>query len=58
MRHHRQRVRRLREPSFRAPVDRTSDPQTPLTRHKFSGKQLIVKSPDPNEHWKVAWEHY
>ena len=26
--------------------------------YKFSGKQLIVKSPDPNEHWKVAWEHY
>ena len=24
----------------------------------FSGKQLIVKSPDPNEHWQVAWEHY
>jgi len=34
MRHHRQRVRRLREPSFRAPVDRTSDPQIPLTRPK------------------------
>jgi hypothetical protein len=26
--------------------------------YKFSGKQLIVKSPDPNEHWQVAWEHY
>ena len=25
---------------------------------EFSGNQLIVKSPDPNEHWKVAWEHY
>jgi Lipocalin-like domain len=25
---------------------------------EFSGKQLIVKSPDPNEHWRVAWEHY
>lgn len=25
---------------------------------EFSGKQLIVKSPDPNEHWKVAWEPY
>jgi hypothetical protein len=30
-----------------------------LTRvYEFSGKQLIVKSPDPNEHWKLAWEHY
>jgi hypothetical protein len=30
-----------------------------LTRlYEFSGKQLIVKSPDPNEHWRVAWEHY
>jgi len=30
-----------------------------LTRvYELSGKQLIVKSPDPNEHWKVAWEHY
>ncbi|HZT69850.1 MAG TPA: lipocalin-like domain-containing protein [Terriglobia bacterium] len=26
--------------------------------YEFSGKQLIVKSPDPNEHWRVAWEHY
>jgi hypothetical protein len=25
---------------------------------EFSGKQLIVKSTDPNEHWRVAWEHY
>jgi hypothetical protein len=25
---------------------------------KFSGKQLIVKSPSPDEHWRVAWEHY
>jgi len=24
----------------------------------FSGKQLIVKSTRPDEHWKVAWEHY
>ena len=24
----------------------------------FSGNQLIVKSTDPNEHWRVAWEHY
>jgi len=30
-----------------------------LTRlYEFSGKHLIVKSPDPNEHWRVAWEHY
>jgi len=30
-----------------------------LTRvYEFSGKQLIVKSPDPNEHWRVSWEHY
>jgi hypothetical protein len=24
----------------------------------FSGNQLIVKSTNPNEHWRVAWEHY
>ena len=24
----------------------------------FSGKQLIVKSTRPDEHWRVAWEHY
>ena len=24
----------------------------------FSGKQLIVKSTRPEEHWKVTWEHY
>ena len=30
-----------------------------LTREfELSGKHLIVKSPDPNEHWRVAWEHY
>jgi Lipocalin-like domain len=30
-----------------------------LTRvYEFSGGQLIVKSSSPNEHWKVAWEHY
>ncbi len=30
-----------------------------LTRlFEFSGKQLIVKSPSPNEHWRAAWEHY
>ena len=28
-----------------------------LTRiYEFSGKQLIVKSARPNEHWRVAWE--
>lgn len=25
--------------------------------YEFSGKQLVVKSPNPNEHWRVAWEH-
>jgi len=25
---------------------------------EFSGDQLIVKSTDPNEHWRVVWEHY
>ncbi|HXX99646.1 MAG TPA: lipocalin-like domain-containing protein [Candidatus Limnocylindrales bacterium] len=25
---------------------------------ELSGKQLIVKSSDPNEHWRVAWERY
>ena len=25
---------------------------------EFSGKQLIVKSTRPEEHWKVVWEHY
>jgi hypothetical protein len=24
----------------------------------LSGKQLIVKSTNPNEHWKAVWEHY
>jgi len=29
-----------------------------LTRlYEFSGKRLIVRSPDPDEHWVVAWEH-
>jgi hypothetical protein len=29
-----------------------------LTRlYEFSGKQLIVQSVDPKEHWRVAWEH-
>jgi Lipocalin-like domain len=28
-----------------------------LTRiYEFSGKQLIVKSSSPNEHWRVVWE--
>jgi hypothetical protein len=26
--------------------------------YEFSGNQLIVKSPDPKEHWRVAWERY
>jgi Lipocalin-like domain len=25
---------------------------------ELSGKQLIVKSTHPDEHWRVAWEHY
>jgi len=30
-----------------------------LTRvYEFSGNQPIVKSANPNEHWKVVWEHY
>lgn len=24
----------------------------------LSGNQLVVKSTNPNEHWRVAWEHY
>jgi len=26
--------------------------------YEFSGKQLIVKSTRPDEHWRVGWEHY
>jgi hypothetical protein len=26
--------------------------------YELLGNQLIVTSPDPNEHWRVAWEHY
>jgi hypothetical protein len=26
--------------------------------YDLSGNQLIVKSSSPDEHWKVAWEHY
>jgi Lipocalin-like domain len=26
--------------------------------YDFSGKQLVVKSSNPDEHWRVAWEHY
>lgn len=26
--------------------------------YEVSGNQLIVKSPDPNEHWRVAWQRY
>jgi Lipocalin-like domain len=30
-----------------------------LTRvFEFSGTQLIVRSAIPDEHWRVAWEHY
>jgi hypothetical protein len=27
-------------------------------RFELTGNQLIVRSSDPKEHWKVAWEHY
>lgn len=26
--------------------------------YEFSGNQLILKSTNPNEHWRVAWERY
>ena len=26
--------------------------------YEFSGKQIIIKSSDPKEHWKVVWESY
>jgi hypothetical protein len=26
--------------------------------YELSANQLIVKSTNPNEHWRVAWEHY
>jgi len=26
--------------------------------YELSGNQLIVKSPDPNEHWQAVWERY
>jgi hypothetical protein len=26
--------------------------------YEFSGNQMIVKSSNPDEHWRVAWEHY
>ena len=26
--------------------------------YEFSGNQLLVNSTNPNEHWRVAWEHY
>jgi len=29
-----------------------------LRAYDLSEKQLIVKSTRPDEHWKVAWEHY
>jgi hypothetical protein len=27
-------------------------------RYEFAKNQLIVESVNPNEHWRVAWEHY
>ena len=26
--------------------------------YEFSGNQLIVRSTDPTEHWRVTWERY
>jgi len=26
--------------------------------YELSGKQLVVESSNPNEHWRVGWEHY
>jgi Lipocalin-like domain len=26
--------------------------------YEFSGKRLIVKPPNPDEHWKATWERY
>jgi hypothetical protein len=26
--------------------------------YEMNGNQLIVKSTNPNEHWRVAWKHY
>lgn len=26
--------------------------------YEFSGNQMIVRSPDPKEHWRVAWQRY
>jgi hypothetical protein len=26
--------------------------------YELSGNQLVVKSTNPNEHWRVTWEHY
>ncbi len=26
--------------------------------YEFSGKQLMIRSTRPEEHWRVAWEHY
>ena len=25
---------------------------------EFSGNRMIVRSTNPDEHWRVAWEHY
>lgn len=27
-------------------------------RFELTGRQLIVRSANPSEHWRVAWEHY
>jgi hypothetical protein len=26
--------------------------------YELSGNRLVVKSTNPNEHWRVSWEHY
>lgn len=27
-------------------------------KYELSGKQLVVQSADPSDHWRVVWEHY
>jgi hypothetical protein len=29
-----------------------------LRAYEFSGNRLTMKSSNPNEHWRVAWERY
>jgi hypothetical protein len=37
---------------------RTLIGQDPTRLYDLSGKQEIVESSRPNEHWRVAWGHY